>query len=241
MKKLFLLLILLIIIGYQSSAQKTRDILYLRNGSIINGTVIEITADQYKIQTSDGGLFIFSAPEVKKFVRQTISSDENKKSGMGFALEAGFLVGNQSSRYDHPFSFNCIADYNFDIKNSLGLGSGVEFIGQTFAPLYIEYRHLFYERNVTPFMFFRVGGLIHLGSDTESINDPLYYTPKDYRGGTSVSIGTGISWAKENIVTYLSFAYRYAQTSYVQNAPSLGEVTYKDYYNRLEIKLGFKF
>jgi hypothetical protein len=242
MKKLFLILILLEIITLQSQAQKMRDIIYLKNGSIIKGTLVEITADQYKIQTSDGGLFIFSAPEVKKFVRQSIESNENKKSGMGFALEAGFLIGNQSSQYDHPFSFNLIAHYTINTKNILGIGSGVEFIGQTFAPLYCEYKYLLYEKSVTPFLFFRTGGLIHLGSDAVSSNgSPQYNVPKDYRGGASLSVGTGISWATENIVTYLSFAYRYAQTSYHKTDYNSQDVTFKNYYNRLEIKLGFKF
>jgi hypothetical protein len=242
MKKLLLILILLEITALQSSAQKTRDILYLKNGSIIKGTLIEITSDQYKIQTSDGGLFIFSAPEVKKFVRQSAESNENKKSGMGFALEAGFLIGNQSSQYDHPFSFNFIASYTINKKNIFGIGSGVEYIGQTFAPLYFEYKHLLYEKSVTPFVFFRSGGLIHLGSDAGSSNGyPQYNVPKDFSGGASLTLGTGISWATENIVTYLSFAYRYAQTSYHETDYNSKDVTFKNYFNRLEIKLGFKF
>lgn len=64
MKTYFFIAILLIITVYQSSAQKTRDVLYLRNGSMINGTLMEITDNQYKIQTSDGSLFIFSSPRL---------------------------------------------------------------------------------------------------------------------------------------------------------------------------------
>ena len=37
-----------------------------------------------------------------------------------------------------------------------------------------------------------------------------------YKGGGSFTFGTGISWAKEDYETYLSFAYRYAHTSYTQ-------------------------
>jgi hypothetical protein len=244
MKKYFFISILLIIRVYQSSAQKTKDVLYLKNGSVINGTLIEITDNQYKIQTSDGSLFIFSAPEVDKFVKETPAFEGRKKDGFSFGLEAGFLVGSQSSRYVLPFSFNCIAGYTIDTKNIFGLGSGVEYLGQTFTPLYFEYKYLFYDKKITPFVFFRTGVLLHLGSDmetTDSYNYPQYNVPKDYSGGASLAIGTGISWAKEDIETYLSFAYRYAQTSYKESNYMQQDATFKTNFNRLELKFGFKF
>ena len=74
----------------------------------------------------------------------------------------------------------------------------------------------FNDRKTAPFIFFRGGTLFHTGGDDENDNYNQYYYPKDYRGGASLAIGTGISWAKEDLETYLSFAYRYAQTSYKQ-------------------------
>ena len=68
-----------------------------------------------------------------------------------------------------------------------------------------------------------------------------YNYSKSYKGGASFTIGTGISWAKDEGETYLSFAYRYAHTSYSQeNYNNLTE-TFQNTYNRLEIKFGFKF
>jgi len=243
MKKNILIPIFLIIITFQSSAQKTKDVLYLKNGSVINGTLTEITDNQYKIQTSDGSLFIFSASEVDKFIRETPVFTGRKKTGFSVALEAGFLVGSQSSKYDSPFSFNSIAGYTFDTKNSLGLGSGVEFLGQAFTPLFFEYKHLFYERKAAPFIFLRSGLLFHLGSDKEQGDNyyPQYNVPRDFSGGASLAIGTGISWVREDIETYLSFAYRYAQTSYKETNYNQQDITFKNYYNRLELKVGFKF
>lgn len=242
MKKPLFFIITLIIISIQSYSQKSKDVLYLKNGSVIHGTLIELTNDQYKIQTSDGSLFIFTAGEVAKYLRSLGGSDESKKEWFGLSLEAGFLVGSQSSRYDHPFSFNLIADYNIDRKNTFGIGSGIEFIGQAFSPVFLEYRHLIFDRTTTPYFFFRGGALMHLGSDDVPGNgSPQYNVPGNYKGGVSLSVGTGITWVKENLTTYLSFAYRYLQTSYKETTYNTGDIIYKDYYNRLEIKLGFKF
>ena len=243
MKKLVFLIILLIITGFQLYGQWSKDVLYLKNGSVINGTLIEITDNQYKIRTSDGSIFVFTSGEVDKYVKDVHAFAGRKKSGMGFALESGFLIGSQHSQYVLPFSFNCIASVTSSTKNIFGIGSGVEFIGQTFTPIFMEYKHLLFDRKTTPFIFFRGGGLIHIAKDEETsdIVQPQYDYPIDYKGGFSMAVGTGISWAKEDSETYLSFAYRYARTSYNEETYQHLKVNYKNNYNRLEIKFGFKF
>jgi len=223
------------------SAQRTKDALYLKNGSIIYGKLLEISDNKYRIQTSDGSLFNYSADEVDRFLKESPRFEGRKLSGVGFALEAGLLIGSQNSELSAPFSFNLIVNYTTGTKNILGIGSGVEFMGSTFSPLFFEYKRLFYDRKTVPFIFFRGGALIHTGGNEESDPYNSYYYPKDYKGGTSVTIGTGISWAKEDLETYLTFAYRYAQTSYKQENYNDITYTYKNNYNRLEVKFGFKF
>jgi len=242
MKKLLFLLILLAIITFQLSAQRTKDALYLKNGSIIYGKLLEISDNNYKIQTSDGSLFNFKSDEVDKFLKENPRFEGRKISGVGFSLEAGLLVGAQSSQYSAPFSFNILVNYTNGAKNILSLGSGVEFLGSTYSPVFFEYKRLINDKRVTPFIFFRAGAMIHTGGDEEEdpIN-PYNYYPKDYKGGTSLGLGTGISWAKQDIETYLTFSYRYAQTSYKQGGYNEVTYTYKNNYNRLEVKFGFKF
>ncbi len=243
MKNYLSLFTILIFMILPLSAQKLKDALYLKNGSIIYGKLLEISDDKYKIQSSDGSLFIYSSAEVEKFVKENPLFTGRKPAGMGFALEAGFMIGSQSSEFNAPFSFNIIMNYTSNTKNIMGLGSGVEFLGSTFTPLFFEYKRLFTDKRATPFIFFRGGALVHTGGDEENEGDPYgqYYYPKDYKGGPSLGFGTGISWAKEDIETYLSFGYRYARTSYSQNNYNNVRYTYKSYYNRLEVKFGFKF
>jgi len=241
MKKNLILLIMLTTIILPLSAQKTKDALYLKNGSVIYGKLLEISENRYKIQTSDGSLFNYSSDEVDKFLKESPRFEGRKTSGAGFAVETGLLIGSQNSEFDAPFSFNIILNYTTMTKHILGIGSGVEFMGSTFSPLYLEYKRLFNEKKTAPFIFFRSGALIHTGGNDESDPYNQYYHPKDYKGGISLAVGTGISWAKEDLETYLSFAYRYAQTSYKQQNYNDILYTYKNYYNRLEIKFGFKF
>lgn len=240
MKKDLILLILLTLFGFPISAQRTKDAIYLKNGSVIYGKLQEISDNTYRIRTSDGSLFNFKSDEVEKFLKESPLYDGRKTNGFGFAIEAGFLVGPPESEYTAALSFNIIGNYTLATNNILGIGSGVEFLGSGFAPIFIEYKRLFNGRGTSPFIFLRGGMLLHTGGDEET--DPNnYYNRKDYEGGASLAIGTGISWAKEDLETYLSFAYRYAQTSYRQEYYNNNPYTYKNNFNRLEIKLGFKF
>lgn len=241
MKKNFLLLIMLAIIALPLSAQRIKDALYLKNGSIIYGKLLEISDNKYRIQTSDGSLFNFSSDEVDRFIKETPRFEGRKTSGAGFALETGLLIGSQNSDFDAPFSFNIIVSYTAMTRNIVGIGSGVEFLGSAFTPLFIEYKRLFNERKTAPFIFLRGGALFHTGGNEETDPYNPYYYPKDYKGGASFGLGTGISWAKEDLETYLSFAYRYALTSYKQRNYNDIIYTYKSNYNRLEVKFGFKF
>ncbi len=244
MKKTLTIVIMLIFIILPLSAQKTKDVLYLKNGSTIYGKLIEVTDSQYKIKTSDGSIFIYSLPEVEKFVNESPRFDGRKKSGLGFVLEAGVLVGAQSSDYKAPFSFNLLANVTSNTKSIFGLGSGVEYLGQPFTPLFLEYKYLFSDRKTTPFIFLRGGKLFHLNGDASNADNTTfnpYGTEKTYQGGGSFTIGTGISWAKDDGETYLSFAYRNAHTSYTEKNYNTQSTTYRSSYNRLEIKFGFRF
>lgn len=241
MKRHFILLLLVTILVTPSFSQKVKDAVYLKNGSIIYGKLLEISDNVYRMQTSDGSIFNFNADEVDRFVKEAPKFESRKTSGAGFALEGGLLVGSQRSEVNAPFSFNIILNLTSSTKNIFGIGSGVEFLGSTFSPVFIEVKRLLNDKKTAPFLFMRGGALIHTGGNDD--DDPYnpYYYPRSYKGGGTFLIGTGISWAKEDIEAYLSFGYRYAQTSYKQRNYNDVTYTYKNNYNRLEIKFGFKF
>jgi hypothetical protein len=243
MKKLLPLIILLLIISLQLNAQKAKDILYLKNGSIIYGKLVEVSESQYKIQTSDGSIFVYPAAEVEKFIKESTGVAERKETGLGAGLEGGFLIGAQNSEFVAPFSFNLLAGFNLDKRNIVSLGSGVEFVGVPYTPLFAEYKFIANDKKTAPFIFIRGGGIFYLGGE-EGESQDYYYNKKNQKGGISYTLGTGISWAKEDFEPYLSFAYRYFTTSYVQGTytgTSEYDYTYHEYYHRLEIKFGIRF
>lgn len=243
MKKPFLVMIMLTISAIGLLAQRTKDVIYLKNGSIIYGKLLEISDNRYKMQTADGSIFTFDSNEIDKFTKEAPVYNGRKTGGFGFALEAGLLVGAQNTDYDAPFSFNVLAGAVINTRHILSGGSGVEFIGRPYVPFFVEYKFITNTKKTAPFFFTRAGVLTENSDDSDPPNGYYNneYQPYNYKGGASFTVGTGISWSKEDYETYLSFAYRYSHTSYQQKEYNRGVITYSNNLNRLELKFGFRF
>ncbi|MCX7552124.1 hypothetical protein [Xanthomarina sp. F2636L] len=75
MKKAFYLIIFLTSI--YSYSQNMRDVVYLKNGSIIKGTITEMNpSESLKIKTADGSLFVYSMNEILKTEKEEFVGDE---------------------------------------------------------------------------------------------------------------------------------------------------------------------
>lgn len=59
-----------------------KDVLYLKNGSVIKGEILEFNmGGNVKIQTSDGSLFVYGTNQVEKLEKESDSSQANSKIG----------------------------------------------------------------------------------------------------------------------------------------------------------------
>ena len=91
MKKLFLFSLFMMITAFLF-AQSTRDIVTLKNGSIIKGLIVEYTAGeegQIKIKTGDGSLLVYPSSEVVKMTKES-SSDTVKNTKATIKKEGEF-------------------------------------------------------------------------------------------------------------------------------------------------------
>ena len=73
MKKFCLLIWFVLIYISQTFAQDIQEVVYLKNGSIIRGLIVEqIPNESLKIQTRDGSVFAYKMSEVQKITKETI-------------------------------------------------------------------------------------------------------------------------------------------------------------------------
>jgi len=99
----FILLIAVIILGVTvlMAQTTTKDVVYLKNGSIIKGIIIEMIPDQtIKIQTADGSVFVYNMSDVEKVSKEVATTSEpttvyersEEGSGASFSIFGGVAI-----------------------------------------------------------------------------------------------------------------------------------------------------
>ena len=133
-------------ISSASFAQTVVDVVYLKNGSVIRGTIVEqVPGESLKVQTANGSIFVYTLDEVEKMTKEEVEEEEvsrptgSKKSPVG-ALGLSLVVPIVSSAlpWASPGLFDGSGQfYNGEVDKGfrflgLSLGSyGLMFAGYT--------------------------------------------------------------------------------------------------------------
>ncbi len=161
-----LLAALLCYIGMQ--AQDVRDVVYLKNGSIIKGLVIEqIPTESLKIQTSDGSLFVYKMEEVLKITKENIVEEEvptisknGLKRGFRYIGELGYEFESTDNDGDNSPVLNVTFGYQVVPKVFLGAGVGLRYYmddDKSSVPIYFNFRSDFINAKINPFVDVKIG------------------------------------------------------------------------------------
>jgi hypothetical protein len=68
-----------------ASGDVYEDVIYLEDGSIIRGTIVEeVPGETYKIEIAGGSVLVFEADEVEKVVRETATREEDREAYSSF-------------------------------------------------------------------------------------------------------------------------------------------------------------
>lgn len=141
MKRLLFVLVSLMLMGAAAMAQNYRDVVYLKNGSIIKGVVLEqVTGGDIKIQTADGSLFVYPSDQVIKVVKEVVSGKsssigksnaaapvENTEQFRGWRYSPGMGIGVALAKGG---SATGIMEFGLgkDTSEQVYLGGGVQFM-----------------------------------------------------------------------------------------------------------------
>lgn len=126
MKRLFLSLLACLMFACLAEAQRTHDTIYLKNGSVLYGQIIEELPDtQVKIRLRDGSLLICPYSDLERIEYSTGRAsfyEEPRTPHLNWHLDAGYLFG--PSERQHAGAFVSYGA-RFSRVLFLGLGSGV--------------------------------------------------------------------------------------------------------------------
>ena len=235
MRKLLLLCVLLVGACLHCMAQNYTEVVYLKNGSIIRGIIIEqVPNSSLKIQTADGSIFAYSMDEVVKITKEASASRNKyerfgeKKSLKGYKgfVETGYIF-DLSDCNANRFELSTTHGYQFNNYLFVGGGTGINFYTDAdlySVPLFASFRANFMNKKVTPFADIKTG-----------------YTVGDVEGAF-VTVGFGVRFAlAKKMALNLKLEYAYQEYDYEYYYSSSSYYYDNESINGIGIKLGFEF
>ena len=171
MKKFFLAVVAVVLISGFAYAQSYQEVVYLKNGSVIRGVVIEqVPGISLKIQTGDGSIFAYSMADVEKITKEAPRNVTRLGMSSGYT-PSGLRSGYRGmADFAHTFGVGVFSTPRVEISNVhgyqfneyffLGGGVGAHYYYQAEAielPIFVDFRVDFLNRSVTPYFDLRAG------------------------------------------------------------------------------------
>jgi hypothetical protein len=234
----FAICVLAIVFPFALKAQVTyEDVVYLKNGSIIHGVIIEQVPNQsIKIQTRDGNVFVYRIDEVEKMTKEQVKTGNAgfkgsgiKQSGFTNITELNFGIGLGNYNNDFSYGIQTINGYLVNPYFSAGLGIGVDkYRSVTFIPLFADFRANFINGDVSPFLSTGIG--YSLSTDNYS------------KGGFLLNPALGVKFfVSPSTALNFSLGYRLQEYNYSYIYYFYGDYNYRVTADYLTVRLGATF
>jgi hypothetical protein len=135
--KILVLLFLPLTIFAQSNMQ---DVIYLNDGSIYKGVIIEQVPNMsYKIKSKDGNVFAVQINEIEKITKEEMQSNYRHKGYFGYnnwkndtikyqPKEKGYFFEGQVLIENVQGGLRAVSGYKFNKYAYLGVGIGIDFL-----------------------------------------------------------------------------------------------------------------
>lgn len=235
------------------------DVVYLKNGSVIRGIIVNNENDSIRIARFRNYFNVFTAGDIKKIEKEEIKlSKRSLRSNIipdykdlvteykGFYSYStiGMLIGKSESDDANTYSFHTIAGYGFNRIAGVGLGIGVEKLKTEIIPVFVSFKSVLMERTNSPFILFQAGYSFPL-SDEKKSGDQYNPATYHYTGGLNVGFDLGIYSSKHPKRAFtITAGYRYQlieETSSVYYWWENATETKTYQFNRIAVKIGFLF
>jgi len=227
------------------SAQKLEDVIYLSDGSIIRGIILEDSSGSItKILNHAGDVWAFNTLEIDSVKREKpfeYKALKFNQPGMEYNINAELLMRSNTNAVGNAVIPGLIigAGYRFCQYFTAGADFGMEFYEQMAIPVSVSLRVKPSSRALSPFVILRTGYTL----PTENRPDDWDFEYDNF-GGIHYTIGGGLEKImNENTSFLFTFSYHYQELRY-HLSPLHQWVQERDRteaYSRFRITLGYVF
>ena len=153
-----------------SVAQNVQEIVYLKNGSVVRGVVVEqVPGVSLKIQTSDGSIFAYQMSEVVKITKEStknkngntlnLNNNSGNESGYKGFIDLGYTIGVGDfgiDRLELSTSHGC--QFNPYLYVGAGVAANYYFDAEVIGmPIFAHVRGNILNNSISPYVDFRIG------------------------------------------------------------------------------------
>lgn len=214
MNKNIIIFFLLLFTSTAFSQSNYEDVVYLKNGTIMRGTIIEqIPNKSIKIETADRNVFVFTMIEIEKFTKELIQKKNGSSHYIGTQvgykgiIESGYQIGIGDYGMDR-LKLNIINAYQFDEFVSLGFGTGMRYYSDSEAlviPVFADIRTYLSNNKISPFLAVGVGYSFDATNRFSSVGFLL--SPKlglSFKTSDELSFNFGLGYEMQKMKFYYS-------------------------------------
>lgn len=234
---------------------KTQDVIYYKNGTVLHGEILEIKANEsITLKSNCGDTWVISQSEIDRvtkepFPRTFVQKDSTgnvlyNRKGFYSNINVGFLFGGNVDSPFPPLSLMFVTDYQFDWGLAMGVGLGLELLNEAYLPAIVDIRYTFKNAKVSHFIYLQGGYAISLESP-----DPYDYDYYSYydsnlksKGGYLINPGIGFKLNLNNRNAFsFGIGYKYMQVKHTYNESNGQEIERIIKYNRITLGFAYHF
>ncbi len=232
MKKYLALLLFALITTVSFGQSNYQDVVYLKNGSIIRGTIIEqVPNKSIKIETADRSVFVYQMDEIEKLTKEVIQgksggslSNSGLQSGYKGIVELGYQIGTGDYGMDR-LKLNIINGYQINPYFSLGFGTGLRYYFDAEAaliPVFADFRANFMNNKISPYLSLGVGYSFDATNDFEGVGFLLNPTVGvSFKVSDKSAMNVGLGYEMQKMDFYYAGYYDYYSSSENSGAISI--------------------
>lgn len=238
---LILILFTFLLISISANAQKTitEDVVYLKNGSIIRGKIIENKPNEsIRVQTEGRNEWVFRMDEIEKITKEEFILKKDffsKNKGIYNTIGTGLIIGNRTN-WNTNINFTNYYAIGYKFHRLLGTGgaAGLDLIDDIlFIPLMLDVRGKLLDKAVTPYYAVQAGYSFPVNSSNLSDNE--------LKGGIIFNSSLGLQFSLSKDVAILVDAGIKIQKYNTHRQTWGGEINQDITLRRLTMRLGFIF
>lgn len=243
-KFIVVILVVMSLFPDRASAQRKEDVIYLSEGSVIHGLIIDSTGTKVKIVNHIGNILAFDREEIDSIKHEKYFEYKAgifTQPGFEFNVNGEFLMRSRPNAVGKAVIPGITMQVAYRIRPLItaGIETGLEFYEWMEIPFSACITVRTTRRAVSPLFFAKTG----ITKPAEKRGDDFNYSYKSF-GGNHFTVGIGIERVlSENSSFIFTFSYHYQELKYhLTPLPNwLQERDRTESYSRFRLTVGYVF